>query len=134
MDEALLRQIQERARNACEYCRMPDSFHPGSFEIEHVISRQHGGETVAANLAYACLRCNRAKGPNLSGIDRPRGRLTPLFNPRRHRWDVHFRWNGAQLIGRTAVGRVTIQVLQINDPLRIELRSGLIAEGVFPPP
>jgi hypothetical protein len=37
------------------------------------------------------------------------------------------------LIGRTAVGRVTVAVLNINDPLRVELRERLIGEGVFPP-
>jgi hypothetical protein len=37
------------------------------------------------------------------------------------------------LIGRTAVGRVTVAVLQINDPSRIELREALREEGEFPP-
>jgi len=37
------------------------------------------------------------------------------------------------LIGRTPVGRVTVALLRINDPFRVELREGLIAEGVFPP-
>ena len=44
----------------------------------------------------------------------------------------HFRWQGAYLIGRTAVGRVTVVPLHINDDYRIELREGLIEEGVFP--
>ena len=136
MDKALARQVRRRAGFACEYCRLPERVHPGVFEIEHIISRQHGGQTILNNLAFSCLRCNRVKGPNLSGVDRQRsgGRLVPLFNPRRNRWAVHFRWNGPELIGRTAVGRVTIQVLQINDPLRVELRAKLIAEGVILPP
>jgi len=59
--------------------------------------------------------------------------LTPLFNPRRHKWARHFRWQGAYLIGRTPVGRVTVALLHINDEYRVELREGLIEEGVFPP-
>jgi hypothetical protein len=37
------------------------------------------------------------------------------------------------LLGRTAVGRTTIDVLNINYPDRVEHRRLLIAEGVFPP-
>jgi hypothetical protein len=35
--------------------------------------------------------------------------------------------------GGPTVGRVTIVVLQINDPFRVELRAGLIEEDLFPP-
>jgi hypothetical protein len=31
------------------------------------------------------------------------------------------------------MGRATIQVLALNDPLALELRRNLIAEGLFPP-
>jgi hypothetical protein len=37
------------------------------------------------------------------------------------------------LQGRTAIGRVTIAVLNINAPLRVALRASLIEQGVFPP-
>jgi hypothetical protein len=39
-----------------------------------------------------------------------------------------YRWQGPYLIGR-----VTVALLHINDEYRIELREGLIEEGVFPP-
>jgi hypothetical protein len=60
-------------------------------------------------------------------------RLTPLFNPRRHKWGTHFRWQGAYLIDRTPIGRVTIALLHINDDYRVGLREELIADGLFPP-
>jgi len=44
------------------------------------------------------------------------------------------RWQGAYLIGRTVVGRATVAVLQINHPVRVQLRERLIGEGLFPPP
>lgn len=91
------------------------------------------GQTVLANLALACLRCNSHKGPNLAGIDPATGTLAVLFNPRRHKWSRHFRWDGAFLIGRTRIGRTTIVVLAMNDPVRIVLRAALIADGLFPP-
>jgi hypothetical protein len=133
MDERLERDVRQRANHACEYCRLPAGIHPIRFEIEHIIPRQHGGQTVFSNLAYARLHCNRYKGPNISGLERRRGRvsLVPLFNPRRHQWRRHFRWDGPVLMGRTPIGRVTIQVLAVNAPLRVALREDLIAEGLF---
>jgi len=56
-----------------------------------------------------------------------------LFNPRRHKWVRHFRWQGGYLLGRTPIGRVTIAVLNMNAPFRVALREGLIEQGIFPP-
>jgi hypothetical protein len=133
MDEELARTVRQRAGFACEYCRLPEEIHPGAFEIEHIVAKQHRGPTTSSNLAYSCLRCNRHKGPNLSGIDPLTTKLTPLFHPRRHRWDRHFRWDGPVLVGRTAVGRTTIAVLDINADLRTALRQELIDEGLILP-
>jgi hypothetical protein len=60
-------------------------------------------------------------------------RLVPLFNPRRHKWDRHFRWRGVILVGRTPIGRGTVALLKIYDPLRLELRENLLVEGLFQP-
>jgi hypothetical protein len=81
------------------------------FEIDHIVPEQHGGETVLGNLALACFADNHRKGPNLAGIDPKTGQKAWLFNPRRHKWHRHFRWNGAVLVGRTSLGRATIAVL-----------------------
>ncbi len=40
---------------------------------------------------------------------------------------------GAVPGGRTAIGRVTVEMLKINDPFRVEFREELMAEGLFPP-
>lgn len=58
----------------------------------------------------------------MAGYDPLSDELTPLFNPRTERWVDHFRWRGAELEGKTATGRATIDVLRINDPERIEHR------------
>jgi hypothetical protein len=134
MDELLAREVRHRARNVCEYCRMPQALYPTvPFPIDHVISRQHGGLTTFSNLAFSCLHDNSHKGPNIAGIDPKTRRLTKLFNPRRHKWERHFRWNGPFLEGRTAVGRTTIVVLAMNAPEVIEVREALMDEGLFPP-
>lgn len=133
MDIALGELVWKRADDCCEYCQMPQAYDELPFEIDHIVAVQHGGKTVAGNLALACFADNHHKGPNLAGIDPVTKRRTWLFNPRRHKWHRHFRWNGPLLAGRTAIGRATIAVLAINLPHRVRHRAQLIAEGVFPP-
>jgi hypothetical protein len=130
-EAALARHVRKRAGYRCEYCHLPQAFHPVPFELDHVIARKHGGRTNLANLALSCLRCNSFKGPNIAGIDPFTKKLTPLFHPRKHRWRYHFEWNGPQLAGRTAIGRTTIQVLGINEPDAIRVRAALMEEGLL---
>lgn len=132
MNDALARLIRDRARNACEYCKMPEAAEELTFEVDHIIARKHRGPTVASNLCLSCWHCNLHKGSDISSIDPQTGRLSALSHPRRQRWAKHFRWQGAVLDGMTARGRVTILLLRINDPFRISLRESLLAEGAFP--
>jgi hypothetical protein len=127
VNRELIRTVWERAERRCEYCHMPVSGYLGSFHADHIIARQHGGESGPQNLALACLHCNQHKGPNIAGRNPETGEVVELFHPRRDRWADHFEWSGADLMGKTAVGRATIQVLAINDPgfraVRIALRD-----------
>jgi HNH endonuclease len=133
MDASLIRLVWQRAGHRCEYCHVPQQFDEVPFEVDHIIARKHRGETVSSNLALSCFHDNSHKGSNIAGID-PRSReVIPLFNPRRQAWERHFRWRGAYLMGRTAIGRATVAVLNINDSFRVELRRRLMEEGVFPP-
>ncbi len=133
MDEALEQMVWQRAQQRCEYCQLPQECSRVSFEIDHIISRKHRGPTIASNLAGSCFYCNTFKGPNLSGIDDQTGKIVRLFHPRRHKWSAHFRWDGPVLVGKTPIGRATINVLVINHPARLAAREALIMEGVFPP-
>jgi hypothetical protein len=83
------------------------------------------------NTCLARAHCHAAKGPNAAGFDPESDELVPLFNPREDEWDEHFYWDGPMLVGRTAVGRATIEVLNINDPICVDQREFLIAAGVF---
>lgn len=135
MDESLARKVRERAGYVCEYCHVPQAYRLLPFEIGHIIAKHHSGKAILSNLALACFHWNGHKGPNISGIDTvtSRTKLVHLFNPRRHKWDHHFRYEGAVLVGKTPVGRVTIKVLAMNDPNVVRLREMLIREGVFRP-
>jgi hypothetical protein len=129
---ALRRQVTERAAGRCEYCRYPQGIGFLSFEMEHIISEKHGGATTADNLALACPYCNRAKGTDLGSLDPETGTLTPFFNPRMQPWHEHFAIDAAGHIQpRTAEGRVTVIILQFNDPARVHERRHLIAAGMY---
>jgi 5-methylcytosine-specific restriction endonuclease McrA len=104
-----------------------------TFQVDHIIAEQHRGKTRLNNLCLACPRCNAYKGPNISGIDEKTRQLTPLFHPRRDRWEDHFAWHGPRLRGLTPIGRVTISVLGINQPEAVAVRKELRKEGRFPP-
>jgi hypothetical protein len=36
-------------------------------------------------------------------------------------------------VGRTAIDHVAVEVLNINDPFRVEIREELMEERLFPP-
>jgi hypothetical protein len=133
LEPSLNAHVRERAGHACEYCLLPESLYDARFQIDHIIAQQHGGKTVAGNLCLACPRCNASKGPNVASVDAVSGKIVKLYNPRRHKWSAHFRWEGARLEGRTAIGRVTIHVLAINRTSSLVMREVLIDEGVFKP-
>jgi hypothetical protein len=67
------------------------------------------------------------------GFDPRTRKIVPLFHPRRHKWSRHFRWEGPVLVGRTPSGRATVITLKFNLEHRVDLRQGLIDEGIFPP-
>ena len=123
MTAALRRMARERAGGRCEYCRLPQESSVLPFHIEHIVPRQHGGVTSDDNLALACPHCNLHKGPNLTGIDPDSGEICRLFHPRRDLWADHFRAEGTRIEGRTAIGRTTAWVLDLNAEDQLRLRS-----------
>lgn len=78
------------------------------------------------NLAWSCFYCNSFKGPNIAGRDEMTGAIVRLFHPRSDIWSDNFQWLGPTLLGLTEVGRVTIDVLRINDPDALEFRRLLL--------
>lgn len=123
VSDRLRAQVARRARYRCEYCGLPERFAGHRHEVDHVVPRQHGGVTDLANLAFACLRCNRCKGPNVGSYDDENGDLVPLFHPRSQTWSDHFRRSGSLIVPLTAVGRVTVRVLHLNSVERLAERG-----------
>lgn len=101
-------------------------------EPDHIIPNQHGGSSEADNLALACLRCNRRKGPNIGSLDPETGALVSFFNPRTQKWQQHFRLDGAMIQPLTPEGRVTVKILRLNDAQRVEERDRLMGLTLYP--
>src|SRR5205809_6454814 len=113
MDPAVRQLVWQRAEERCEYCRLPQSAALFlTFHVEHIRATQHSGGDDAANLALACPDCNAYKGPNLTAVDPKTDEVVPLFNPRLHKWNEHFRRSAARIVGRTPTGRATVHVLK----------------------
>jgi hypothetical protein len=57
--------------------------------------------------------------------------LIRLFHPSDQRWQEHFGLVEGRIEPLTATGRVTIRLLQLNHPDRVQERALLIAAGLL---
>jgi hypothetical protein len=118
--------VRHRAGERCEYCRIPQYAIPDvRLHIEHIVALQHGGSDDPENLALACDRYNRHKGPNPSTIDPVTKTIVRVFDPRRERWQEHFGQTNYQIVGLTETGRATVRLLDMNGATRVQLRVAL---------
>ncbi len=128
----LRRQVIARANHVCEYCLLHQDDADFLHQIDHIIPRKYNGLTIFIILALACLKCNKNKGPEIAGLDPIDNEIAPLFNPRTQSWDDHFELLGAFILGKTRIDRATVAALKLNDPIRVNQRQELIAEGQYP--
>ncbi len=126
---AIRRQVRDRAGNRCEYCQKPDRVSTYGYHVDHIIPLKHSGTSAIDNLAWACFECNVSKSENIASYDRITKALTPLYHPRTQRWDEHFEMLAENIIGKDAIGRVTILILDMNHPDQLETRHVLIEMG-----
>lgn len=127
---ALRTEVIERAQGWCEYCHLPEEVGFAPYEIDHVIAEQHGGKTESDNLAYACMICNKRKGPNIASIAPDTGMIVPLYNPRKQKWEEHFQLrHDGTIMGLTPEGRATASLLEFNSSERVQERRGLMKLG-----
>ena len=124
-------RVRARAAGRCEYCLFPENLGLAAHEIDHIIAAKHGGGSGIDNLALCCTICNKHKGSDLSSIDPDTSEICRLFHPRNDRWDDHFRLSGGEILARSAVGRVTVRLLQLNRPERIRERETLVQAGLL---
>jgi len=130
----LRRLVIQRAAGRCEYCGLSQEGQEATFHIDHVIPVAVGGQTVAENLALACVSCSLRKAARQTAIDPQSGKEVALYNPRRDTWREHFRWEDVHLVGLTATGRATIEALDMNRVLILAIREEEAALGRHPSP
>jgi len=100
-------------------CLVLEVFLLAGCEVDHIVSRKHGGLTELSNLALSCARCNRAKGTDIGSIHPDSRTFVRLFNPRLDRWAEHFVMDGARIVGLTPNGQVAVILLRFNDDERL---------------
>ncbi len=125
----LRRLVRNRSGERCEYCHLSQAGQEASFHIDHITPLASGGQTVAESLALACVSCSLRKGARQTVMDPNTGDYVPLYDPRHHRWSEHFAWQGVRLLGLTAIGRATINALDLNRPLILAIREEDAALG-----
>ena len=127
---SLRREVVERAQSRCEYCGIPESDVFSAHEIDHVIAIKHGGETRSGNLALSCTLCNKHKGSDIASLDTETGEIVGLYHPRLSTWREHFELGtDGRIFPRSQAGRVTVRLLQLNHPDRVEERKALLTAG-----
>ena len=104
-------------RYQCAYCHTQKKLVGRALEIDHINPESQGGDDDLSNLCQACVTCNRHKAAKTVGIDPDTNEETPLFHPRQQRWSDHFAWSddNIRVVGLTAVGRATINLLKMNN-------------------
>jgi hypothetical protein len=110
-------------------------FFSSRFSIEHLIPLSLGGTSDEDNLWLSCPACNWYKSNKTHGRDIETETTVLLFNPREQVWREHFAWslNGIRIIGKTPIGRATIDALKLNNELALAARRLWVAAGKFPP-
>ncbi len=124
--------VIERAESCCEYCLIHQEDAFLSFEIDHIISEKHGGETAIDNLAYTCFYCNRFKGSDIGSVLLPEMNFIRFYHPRIDVWSEHFELEDAIIHPKTDIGKITAKILKFNEVERIMERQLLIQLERYP--
>jgi len=119
----------------CAYCQT-SQFNSGSpMVIDHIVPQSKGGGSDFGNLCFSCRRCNEFKGSATAMEEPLTGETVSFFHPRRQQWSDHFIWDAAalRLVGITAVGRVTVIGLKMNNEVIVAVRRKWVSVGWHPP-
>ena len=130
----LRRRIRSHFLHRCAYCQSSEALTVVTFEVEHIYPLSLSGQTEFGNLCLACPTCNRYKANRLTGHT-DEGAEARLFNPQRDSWLDHFDWsmNSSLIVGLTDIGIATVNLLRMNRPQLVEVRSLWIIVGKHPP-
>lgn len=130
----LRQQLLAVGDHRCAYCQTAQSNSGYPMVTDHIIPRKKGGSTEFDNLCFACHRCNEFKGATMVMEDPLTNEISPLYHPRRQQWVDHFAWDAAaiQIVGLTAIGRVTVIALKLNNDVIVNARQNWVNAGLHP--
>ena len=129
-------QVRRRANFLCEYCHTNERWQYVRFTSDHLTPLAEGSAVeTPENLALACFHCNRRKSDKQSGVDPVTGQVVPLFNPRVQQWWEHFIWSadGLRIVPLTAIGRATVELLELNRERVLRIRAADVQVRRHPP-
>jgi 5-methylcytosine-specific restriction endonuclease McrA len=108
---------------------------PDYTHCEHILPLAKGGTDDLINLASACGHCNGNKSDKVKAIDPETKNLVSIFHPRNDKWNEHFAWseNFLDIVGKTAKGKATVQLLDMNQQSIRNLREVFRDRGLHPP-
>lgn len=131
----LRRNVLERDRYRCVYCRTTQDNSGQQLQIDHILPVADGGATSFENLCACCISCNSHKWARRRGVDLLSGELVPLYHPLQQIWAEHFAWNesGTVILGLSSTGRATINALQMNNDTVVRARRRWVEAGWHPP-
>jgi hypothetical protein len=126
--------VADRASHRCEYCHAPELVFNFPFEVEHIIPLSRQGTDSEENLALACRSCNLRKSNRISGVDPDSKIEVRFFHPRKDRWDSHFQVDttSGRIVGTTAIGRTSVNSLEMNSQSQVTARQLWIRLSLFP--
>jgi hypothetical protein len=126
--------IFDRDKGRCRYDRLEQFGQAAVFHVNHIIPRSRGGPTEESNLVLQCPHCSLHKSDRLDGLDLVTGERLAVFHPLQQRWEDHFTLQDTgECTARTAIGRVTVEVLHMNDALPIVARRIQVQLGILKP-
>ncbi|MFK7936043.1 MAG: HNH endonuclease [Saprospiraceae bacterium] len=128
----LRKQVAERAKHRCEYCRAYEKYAFFTYHVEHIVSLKHGGLTILVNLAYSCPVCNKNKGSDIATFLDNYEIPIRFYNPRIDDWEIHFEIQPNGLIlPKSKIGEATIKIFDFNHPDSMLEREILLMNGMF---
>jgi hypothetical protein len=132
ISRALRTQVADRAYHVCEYCLIHEDDTFWGCQVDHIISRKHGGPTEGMNLAWACATCNNSKGSDIGTLVGEPPKLTRLFDPRSERWAACFQLQKVRIEPASDMGEATVNLLRLNEGHRVRERQTLADIGRYP--
>lgn len=135
ISKALRQRVAEQAKHRCGYCLTPEFITGAPLEVDHIIPEASDGPTVEDNLWLACTLCNQHKANREKARDPETSDEVPLFDPRHQVWREHFAWSddGTLVVGLTAIGRATVEALDLNRLKLVQARNLWVSAGWHPP-